>query len=1259
MSESLQAKLNEARKRWRALVLMAGAASVCAVMSASILISYHSDRLLTLTNGGRLAWLVTLILGLILSTAAFVARPLRRRLPDTTLASMVERRYPALDERLLTTVELAHAGAAAGHSSAFVASLQRETDQLAAPLNFAKAVPNQLIQRPMIAAGFMGCALLAQIALAPGAMAVWAQRILFPGADIPIYARTQVWVTPGDLVIARGEDLVLGVKVGGVLTDRAVLHYRFDQGGWAQAQLTAPQTSLSKEGDLHLFSFKLNDLQQSVTYYATAGDGRANPHTVRVEDRPAILQVRLNLSYPPHTRRPPEVVEATAGNIVAPVGTRVQVQATASKPLQAVAMIAEGAKQQAWRVDGERAEGDLTVVKDMSYSLHLTDRNGFEASPPPQYTVRAQPDEKPTVQIVRPGADVERTPGGVIQMRVTASDDYGVKELRLNYRVGSKSGSVPLPGADGSPKAASAGPWQLASLHLKPGDTLVYEAIARDNDAVSGPHTGRSASYRVTIIGAEEMRERLDSQMRQEEETLRQLIRRQREAQSQVQQAQRAGDRNRQSQAESAQRSLSQETTELSRRMQQTNEQLRDNRLGSSSAIQRREEASRSLDQLGRQAMPQAAESIRLGALSEASRQQEQIRREMERLAQEASRAPDASQMAQEAERLAREQQQLAEESALAKAQMGDRSPAQMSAQERARLNDLAQKQARLRAQTEALQRQLQQAAREAAERGQQNADALRRAFRQSQQAATTQKQSAAQRRLQSGQPSEAEPQQSDAARDLQELAENLDQAAMQQQSQMERRAEQLEQIADRLQRMATEQSRIARAIRSDPNTEQIRQLAKEEQGLGRQAEQVSPQISDVPRAQTAVNRARDLLNQAQTQLDKNDADMAAPSAQEATRQLFQAAMELRDAARKMQQQADARKMQRAVEQLAKEQRALQKQTQQLDRQRQNGSLSTSQQQRARQLSQQQSRLLERSQSLNPQMPSEAFRWALGEASRRMGNASRSLEQQNTGEDTQRQQEYAAQTLERIARSLAQQAQGAQQQAQSGGQQSSAEQQMSEAAGELRLAREMEAQIQQETTSLDQRRNRNPNRNMSADQQRELNYLNQAQRETQRITQRAAQQLRGSPEIAQGVQKAAEQMEDVMDMLQQSETGRPTQEKQGQIVRMLDRAIGQTQQAMRQQRQQRAQQQQQQTGSQQTPQQQLGGNQPASRTFAPVVEPKSGPFSQPDPRAGRMTDLSPRAQRAMREGRQERVPAEYRDLVHQYYKALSERGGGR
>ena len=41
--------------------------------------------------------------------------------------------------------------------------------------------------------------------------------------------------------------------------------------------------------------------------------------------------------------------------------------------------------------------------------------------------------------------------------------------------------------------------------------------------------------------------------------------------------------------------------------------------------------------------------------------------------------------------------------------------------------------------------------------------------------------------------------------------------------------------------------------------------------------------------------------------------------------------------------------------------------------------------------------------------------------------------------------------------------------------------------------------------------------------------------------------------------------------------------------------------------------------------------------------------------AGKFSALNPRAQRTLREGQQERVPAEYQDLVNRYYKSLAEK----
>ena len=62
-----------------------------------------------------------------------------------------------------------------------------------------------------------------------------------------------------------------------------------------------------------------------------------------------------------------------------------------------------------------------------------------------------------------------------------------------------------------------------------------------------------------------------------------------------------------------------------------------------------------------------------------------------------------------------------------------------------------------------------------------------------------------------------------------------------------------------------------------------------------------------------------------------------------------------------------------------------------------------------------------------------------------------------------------------------------------------------------------------------------------------------------------------------------------------------------------------------------------------------------ARTFAPIVGKENGPLNKANQRGRGFGTLDPRGQQALKQGRQEKVPAEYRDIVNQYFKALSER----
>jgi hypothetical protein len=1277
MPHSIQAKLAAARRRWRTVVAAGGGAAAFGIVVLVCLVSFHTDRLIALTSPGRLSWLIGILASITASAIVFLLLPLRRPLADESVAAEVERRYPVLNERLLTTIEMSRAGALAGASSAMVSQVALETERLSAPLDFVRAVPTDPVKRPAAFAGIAAVLFMGNVALFPNEMGVWVKRILYPSADIPLYARTLVWVGPGDTVVPRGEDVELAVKAQGTLPQKAVLHYRFEGGKWAEAELSkgrtiAPDAATAKAGEVipeqRVFTFKVADAQQNLTYYATAGDGRANPHTIRVEDRPTILNVKLGLDFPAYMHRPHDVVSATAGNIVAPVGTHVSIEATANKPLKSVTVEKSGKGSGPWRVEGETARGEMSVVKDENYTLSLKDENGFAAASPPQYTIRAQPDQTPQVQIQKPATDVERAPFGVIDLKVTATDDYGISDLRLAYNVGKRTGGVPLPGANGGKIAAAGGPWSLATLHLKSGDTVTYQALASDTDNITGPHVGRSATFNVRIIGAAELKERLDAAKQQEREALKQLIEHQKAAQAQLAQAQKTDKPDASAQAQQAQRQVAQETADLSNKMRQTSEQLRDNGMAPPAEQKQRAAAEQQLQSLAQKAMPLAADQIQRKNLPEASKQEEAIRRQLEQMTEKAQGAPDAMQLSKQADQLAQQQQRLADQAALQKAQMGDKSPQEMTPQERAKLNALAKQQAALSQQTQALKDQIQQAAKDAQQQRQPSAGDLQDAARQIDRSGVQQKQQSAKQDLQQGQPQQASPKQNDAANDLKELSKSLEQAALNQQSAeaMKKRGEQLDKMADKLQDMANQQSQVASQARNNNSPQTNQQLMKQEQGLQNQAQQTAGQLSDMKQAQELVQRAAQNMQATNKNLEKTDRENANSTGREATRQLLQAAQDLRAASQSMQQAQDTKQAQREVARLARDQRDLQKQTQQLDAARQQPNQSQPQQQanqkQQQALAQNQAQLQQRAQTLRKDQPTDNFKWAMDQASQRMEGAKQNLQQQNTGSDTQRQQENAAQTLERIARALDQQAQGDQQQAeqqQSGQPGGGGEEEQAKAQGELQLAREMQAQIRQETASVQQRRSENPDGRPTAEQEREIDQLAQAQRKTQQITKSAAEKIKSMQDVNKMVQKAADEMDDVRDRLQRKQTDNDTQGRQQKIVNSLDSALDKIREQMRQQRQQMAQQQQQkkpgQQGQQQAQNQQPGGNNPAQKTYAPLSDIRPGAFHDVNRIGNGFQGLSPRAQEALREGRQEKVPAEYRDLVNQYYKALSER----
>ncbi len=1088
-TEPLRRKLAGTRRWWRATRFLGATAWLFAALAALALVCYHADRVWILSASARETWRLVAGAGGLAGLAIAAAWIGLRALPDSLLAAQVERRYPVLRERLLTTIDLTPAYAASapgvgggspGFSRSLAGSLIEETRQAAANLDFRRAVGFGPLRSALLIAALTVLAAGADYVAAPGAFRVWLERMANPRADIAPFALTRVWLTPDANLLPRGAGVGVTVTTRGGAPDRCTLRYRLDSdraGEWKTATLTNPTPvragdktapgaartngvdgANEKDGEARRFRYRFPALAQSLTLAASANDGRSNERRVLVEDRPTLLNARLTLHFPAYLHRPDQLLPESTGAIAAPVGTNVDVAAKANKPLQSANLRLDNRQAGAWRVQGDQTFGRLAVWKDGSYGLDLTDTHGFNNPAAPRYEIHALPDQPPTVQINRPATDMDLVPDGSLPLVAHASDDYGVARMTLNYdklrgasgyqaRGGSSDpdgksvaqGALALPGPNGAPQADAAVRWSIASAGAKLGDTLRYEVRAFDSDTLHGPHVAHSAAYRIRVVSLLEMQRRLKEQLDEESRALTGLRQRQTEAQKLVRSAQAKFDRATVNRAQEMQRSLAQEAQSTAQRIAQTTAQLENNNLATNSERARREQAAQSLQALAQQKMPQAADTIAKAQtpkaasnLAQAARAQAEIQRALAQAQQTVARGQSVEQLAEEAKRLALEQARLAGQTAAIARDLKTRSPGQPPTPEQRDSLELARRQqAQTGEATRRLQQQLAQSAQAMQERGQSEvAKAMRQAAQALQQAQVGARQKQAQNSLQRGEPQNAASPQSQAAQALQKAADALAKASGQTAPEAPpTAAERLEQAAEKLRELAQRQRDASEQIAKNPDAQARQKLAQQERGLQEAAGKAQANLRDAPGAQQNAQAAQKSLSQAGQQLDKNSPQSAKQPAQNAAQQLEKAAQQAANAAQQLRQQQIAAEMQARVERLARVERGLQSVTARLDAARKKGALDSNAENELRQLGLRQELNEREARNLAQRFPSLAFQQALRMASRQMKPATENLrrDQPVTDAETQRAQDRAARSLETIASALKQQNESASQ----------------------------------------------------------------------------------------------------------------------------------------------------------------------------------------------------------------------------------------
>ncbi len=1232
---ALRAQFHRARSLWLGLALTRDLAWSLALLLASALLAFHLDCRFVLSPPTRLLWDIGTLTAVGLMALVRAWGTVRRQPDDRMVATRVERRFPQLRERLLSAVELGRLPAAERerYSAGLLAAVQAEAETAAFGLDFRRAVTWGEALPAMATCAALAVAALLNAAVVPAAVAAWWGRMLFPGADIPVYRHTRVRIAPREALLLRGGDLPITITTDGQAVDHAVLHFRVGGGTWAQVALRPP------------FRHRLQGVAETAEFYATAGDGQSDPGVGRVVDAPVVVGLRLHYQFPAYMTRPEETVSGVSGTLAVPVGTRVELALTASKPLQ-TAVMEGGPKPVPLAVDGVTAMGHAALWADTTLRLRLRDSDGFMDRTSRGVEFHAVPDAAPVVHLEQPAGDMEVVADAAVPLRVTATDDHGLNRMGLDYAV-SQAGSpvdrstvshppLTLPLATGNRRERSLEArtrWNLGSLSLHPGDIVRYHAEADDFDNLRGPHVGRSAEQRLRVIERAEMERRLADGWQEWDQQLGQVQQEQAAARAALQAARTPSAL---TEVERRQRELAPRADELARRAAELAEMARTNRLAAEATLARQERASAELGELSSRAMPEAADRIRESAArpeqrAEAAARQAEISRRLEALRRAARPDADLEALARRAEELARAQAELEGQSQrLLPATLG-LAAGELTLAQRGALGGMAGAQSSLRAATGQFEGALGRAARAA----QEPAVAAARWMRER---AVPERQGQAAEQVAGNLLARAAAGQQALAADLRQIAALLRQPR-EAASPAAAARQAMARVGQQLQRLLQQHAAVMQRTAARPSPAESRQLARQERALREQAARLREQLRRAGAPSAPLQGAARQMARAERQLQQGASGEARAPQQQAQDAMQEMARQLQDARGDRQAGAEQARLQQQLGELAQRQEAIGKALEPKE--------GMPDERSAARLAPRQEAVSRSARSVEQRLPTETFRSAMGQAREAMRRVGDALRRGRVGTPARSASRQAQRLLQQMARALQEQgAASPSQGGQPGGGQprgTKNSQELARRLADMRLLRALEQGLREETAEAE---------GQSEGRAGRLRDLEGRQARTRRMTGRAGEALRQFPEVGRRVGEAAGAMAEAQRGLQGGSAGAETQSAQGTAVMRLTQAIGQGQQQLQAMARPGGGQ----PGSQSGPRSGRQGRQPALDSIAVRSSDEGGPRSLvPAGRRG-FGLLSPGDQQALRQGGREKVPADYADLVRRYYRALSERG---
>ena len=485
--------LVRSRKRWVHLATAALVALV--VLFAAMGVAMLIDWLATLYDS-RWRYVLT---NTALSTAALTSLgwllvAWRRGMPWWRVAGDVDREFPELEERWTTMTRLPTS--AAGNPQLVHPAMFRRVATEAARWE-PHVDPQQIVSlsplmRTMICLTAITLVLAVAVIFDARQTLVLVRRFWSPGSSI---SATELVNVPGNMVIGRGEPLLLSANVQGTPVDRATLFLN-------SADDERTISLVAHGSDPIEFSHNVRVVEEPFAYRFRAGDGQTEWYKVDVADRPEIDKLTMTVTPPAYTKREAKSFDRLPRRVSAIEGSELELALRPTIAVERVELRARDKQLAALEAGEDGWYRWRTELKEsVSFAPLLTESHGLVNRQAPRCEITVVADKPPAVKVLTPDDQVAVRPDDTIDITFAAQDDVGIGSAELVvYGNNDLNGeptplaTIPIPLEDQAGERTVQGQVELDLRQFKVDDGMELSYQVRVREDRGEIEQGRTAS---------------------------------------------------------------------------------------------------------------------------------------------------------------------------------------------------------------------------------------------------------------------------------------------------------------------------------------------------------------------------------------------------------------------------------------------------------------------------------------------------------------------------------------------------------------------------------------------------------------------------------------------------------------------------------------------------------------------------------------------------------------------------------------------